>query len=84
MSLQKERIHYLLEAYISKRATAAEENELMDWILEAGEDSELKSYMLEIWNQQPAAKDLSYVNWKEIYSRIVQSPVVSSEPKVEK
>ena len=51
MPLHRERIHYLLEAYISKQASTAEENELMDWILEAEEDSELKNYMLEIWNQ---------------------------------
>ena len=82
MLLSKERIHYLLEAYISKRATAIEENEFMEWILEAGEDSELKSYMLGIWNQHYPAKDLSYVYWNEIYSRAMQPPVVSLEPKV--
>lgn len=84
MSLPKKRIHYLLEAYISKRATAMEENELMEWILEAGEDSELKSYMLEIWNQCLPVKDLSYVNWDEIYSRAMQAEVVSIKPKVKK
>jgi hypothetical protein len=34
MALPKERIYYLLEAYISKQATIAEESELMDWVLE--------------------------------------------------
>jgi len=84
MSLPKERIHYLLEAYISKRATTIEENELMEWILEAGEDSELKSYMLETWNQRHPADDLSYVDWDKIYARAMQSPIVSVEPKVRK
>ncbi len=83
MLLSKERIYYLLEAYISQRATSAEENELMNWILEAEEDSELKSYMLEIWDQHQPAVDLSYVNWNEIYARAIQSPV-SLEPKVRK
>jgi ferric-dicitrate binding protein FerR (iron transport regulator) len=84
MLLPKERIHYLLEAYISKRATAIEENELMEWILEAGEDSELKNYILEIWNSYNPTEDLSYVNWNEMYSRIKQPPVVALEPKVRK
>lgn len=84
MSSSKERIHYLLEAYISKQTSAEEENELMDWILEAGEDSELKSYILSIWNEYRPTGNLSYVDWNEIYSRVVQPPVVSLEPKVKK
>lgn len=84
MPLSKERIHYLLEAYISKRVSTEEEDELMDRILEAKEDSELKTYMLEIWNQHHYEKDLSYVNWDEIYSRVMPSPVVSIERKVKR
>ncbi|HUZ57243.1 MAG TPA: FecR domain-containing protein [Hanamia sp.] len=84
MSLPKERIHYLLEAYISKQANAAEESELMVWVLEAGKDSELKSYVLDIWNQHKPSEDLSYVDWDGIYSCIMQPPVVSMEPKVRK
>ncbi|MEO9145266.1 MAG: hypothetical protein ABI237_06875, partial [Ginsengibacter sp.] len=72
MSLTKERIHYLLNAYISKRATSVEENELMEWILEAKEDSELKNYVLTIWNENKSAEDLSYVDWDEIYSNVIQ------------
>lgn len=84
MSLPKERIHYLLEAYISKQANAAEESELMVWVLEAGKDSELKNYVLDIWNQHKPSEDFSYVDWDGIYSRIMQPPVVSMEPKVRK
>jgi ferric-dicitrate binding protein FerR (iron transport regulator) len=84
MLLPKERIHYLLEAYISKRATAIEENELMEWILEAGEDSELKNYILEIWNGYNSTEDLSYVNWNEMYSRIKQPSGGAFESKVRK
>ncbi len=84
MSLSKERILYLLEAYVSKRASAAEESELIDWVLEAGEDSEFESYVLDTWNHYKPAEDLSYVNWDEIYSRVMQSPGVFMEPKVRK
>jgi len=82
MPLPKERIHYLLEAYISKKASAAEVDELMDWFLETGEDSELKSYMLDIWNQYKPAEKPSDVNWDEIYSRVMQPAVVPVEPKI--
>ena len=49
-----------------------EENELMKWILEAKEDSELKNYVLGIWNENKSAEDLSYVNWDEIYSSVIR------------
>lgn len=84
MALPKERIHFLLQAYISKQASVQEENELMSWLLEAEEDSELKSYMLKIWNEYQPARDISYVNWDEMYSRVLQSSVVLIEPKVRK
>ena len=82
MSLTKERIHYLLDAYISKRANPMEENELMEWILEAKEDSELKNYVLDIWNKNKSAEDLSYVNWDEIYFKVIHPKVVPLQPKV--
>lgn len=82
MSLPKQRIHYLLEAYISKQANAAEENELMEWVIEAEETPELKEYMLDIWNHLKPTEDLSYVDWDEIYSRIVLVPAASTKPKL--
>ena len=82
MALTKERIYYLLTAYISKKATTEEESELMDWVLEAEEDSELKSYVLDIWNQYEPGEDFSDVDWDEIYSRAVQAPVVPINPKI--
>ncbi|MGN6298656.1 MAG: FecR family protein [Ginsengibacter sp.] len=82
MPLTKERIHYLLDTYLSKKATPMEESELMGWILEAKEDSELKNYVLRIWNENKSAEDLSYVNWDEIYSSVIRPKVVSLQPKV--
>jgi transmembrane sensor len=82
MSLTKERIHYLLKAYISKQATAAEESELMDWVLGAEEGSELKGFVLDIWNHYKPTEDFSYVDWNEIYSRVVHSPVGSIKSNV--
>lgn len=84
MSSTKERIYYLLDAYISKRANDTEEKELMEWILEANEDSELKNYVLDIWNRYKSTEDFSYVNWDEIYSGAIQSRVVAIEPKIKR
>ncbi len=84
MLSSKERIYYLLEAYISRQATATEESEFMDWILEAGEESALKDYVLDIWNQYKTEEDLSYVNWDQIYLRAMQQPVVSIDPGIKK
>ena len=58
-----------------------EESELMGWILEAKEDSELRNYVLRIWNENKSGEDLSYVNWDEIYSSVIQLKVVSLQPK---
>lgn len=77
MPLSKDRVRYLIKAYILKQANADEENELMDWLLNAEEDSELKNYVLDIWNQYKPSEDLSYVDWDQIYSRVMQSPVVA-------
>jgi ferric-dicitrate binding protein FerR (iron transport regulator) len=74
MLLPKERVLYLLEAYISKRSTIAEENELMEWILEAGEDAGLKDFALDIWDQQHPVKHLSDRDWNTMYDRIMKAP----------
>ncbi|MCO5238691.1 MAG: FecR domain-containing protein [Chitinophagaceae bacterium] len=71
MVLPKERIFYLLEAYISKRSTSAEENELMEWIRGAGEDAELKDFVLDIWNREHSVDRLSDADWDTIYARVV-------------
>ena len=73
MALPKERVFYLLEAYISERSTAAEEDELMAWILKAGEDAGLKDFVWDIWNQQHPAKQLSDADCNTIYARVMQA-----------
>lgn len=77
MALPKERVFHLLDAYISKRSTTDEENELMAWILEAGEDAELKNFAWDIWNQQNHTKYLSDGDWNMVYACIMK---VSEDP----
>ena len=73
MALPKERVFYLLQAYISQRSTIDEENELMEWILEADEDTGLKDFVLDIWNKEDPVKRLSDADWNTIYTRIMKA-----------
>ena len=84
MSLPKDRISYLLEAYTSKTATAQQEHELMEWMQEAQEDSELKTYMQGLWNRYQPGTHFSYVDWNRMFEDIMQKDKVYSivpEPK---
>jgi ferric-dicitrate binding protein FerR (iron transport regulator) len=84
MQLSKEKIYYLLDAYTSGNATMQEEDELMHWLIEANEDSELKSYVLSIWNEYSRSSNRSSVNWDELYARVMQSSGGFSHSKVRK
>lgn len=84
MSLSKDRIAYLLEAYTSQKATAREEQELMEWMQEAQEDSELKAYIESLWQQRPSGSTSSHVNWDQMFNNVIHSDKVFSiapEPK---
>lgn len=78
MALPDERIFYLLETYTSQKATAAEEEELMTWMREAGEDAELKQYMQQLWDQYQPGTDFSYVNWDGMFNGIIPQEVLPS------
>lgn len=78
MPLSNERIAYLLEAYTSQKATAREEQELMEWIQEAPEDSELKAYIEGLWEQRQPATGSGHVNWDQIFNNVIQSDKVFS------
>lgn len=78
MSLLKERLAYLLEAYTSQKATALEEQELLEWMQEAQEDSELKAYVRNLWDQRQLSADSSHVNWDGMFDRITGSDKVLS------
>lgn len=82
MQLPKERIYYLLDVYISGITTMQEEDELMDWLIEANEDSELKSYMLSIWNAYSGSNNRSSADWDELYDRVMQSSAGFAHSKV--
>jgi len=78
MPLPEERIMYLLEAFTSKTATQQEEDELMQWVEEARENSELKDYMQKLWNGYQPGTDFNQVDWETMYQNIMQKEKVYS------
>jgi len=81
MMLSKERIHYLLEAFIAKRATSLEEQELMEWIYDAKDDIEFKSYIEKLWNSHDPAANAGNVDWDKMFNSIIQKDVYSIAPE---
>jgi ferric-dicitrate binding protein FerR (iron transport regulator) len=72
MSLPKERIYYLLEAYTSNKATAQEEQELLDWMQDEQDDIEFKAFIQQIWDNPPAHHN-DQVDWNHVFEQIVRS-----------
>ncbi|MBL7735269.1 MAG: FecR domain-containing protein [Chitinophagaceae bacterium] len=82
MELSKDRVFYLLDAYISKRSTVSEENELMEWLRKPGYHSELKDFVWDIWSRQHPEKRLSDADWDAIYTRAISDPKAAPSVKV--
>jgi transmembrane sensor len=78
MLLPNERIAYLLEAYTAKKATAAEEHELMEWLQEAQDDAALKKYIENLWNNHQAGSEANAVDWDSMFNRVLQGDKVYS------
>lgn len=79
--MKKEQITYLLDAYTWGRATEEETNELMNWVLKAENDEDLKGYVLDIWEQQHSGEIYAPVDWEELYSQIISASDIE-KPKV--
>ena len=71
-----ERIHYLINTYVSKTASPEEEAELMEWVQEAEEDSALKTYMLGLWENHHSGQQFPGVDWEQIYARALSDEEV--------
>ena len=72
MSQQEDNIPILLEAYRSKTATAEQEQELMEWVLEADSDEVLKESMRNIWNQFQPQEHSNNVDWNNMFEKIIE------------
>lgn len=63
----------LLEAFISKTATAEQEQELMAWLLEADRDDDLKEYVQKTWKQFQPQVHSNNVEWDQMFEKIIVS-----------
>jgi transmembrane sensor len=85
MLLSKERILYLLKAFTDKTASKEEEEELLAWMREAPEDSELKTFIYGLWQEYPEGKSFNYVDWNTMLSTILKhEKVISIAPQTRK
>ena len=69
MALSKKRISYLLEAYSTRKATRAEEDELFEWI-KKGDEKPFKKHIEKLvldYNELVPA-----VEWERMYERIME------------
>ncbi|HXS58486.1 MAG TPA: hypothetical protein VN726_20295, partial [Hanamia sp.] len=85
MLLSKERILYLLKAFTDKTASKEEEEELLAWMREAPEDSELKTFIYGLWQEYPEGKSFNYVDWNTMLSTILKDEkLISIAPQTRK
>ncbi len=80
MSLEKEELSILLESYISKTATEEEQQKLMEFFVEAEEDTELKGYMQKIWEQFHSEEHSNHVDWNSMFENIMDQEKVVPVP----
>ncbi|MEC5145373.1 FecR domain-containing protein [Chitinophaga sp. 212800010-3] len=66
-----ERIFYLLEAYTSGTASTGEEQELMTWMADAEEDSELKEYVRKFWSNYKPDNVYDKIDWDSMFNKII-------------
>lgn len=72
----QERIFYLLNAYTSKTATAAEEAELMNWMVEAQEDDALKAFIQHTWDSFQPAAHTNKIDWNGMFESMMHQEKV--------
>ncbi len=72
MSLTDERVAYLLQVWISRQSTAAEEQELFNWLANNGDPSLVKLHIQQLTEQFASTDKVSAVDWESLYEKILQ------------
>ena len=73
MSLTDERVAYLLQVWTSRQSTAAEEQELFNWLANNTDSSLVKGHIQQLTEQYTGADMVSAVDWESLYERILHS-----------
>ncbi len=65
--LPENRINYLLEAWIKRTSTEAEEQELFNWLVDTNDTSALKTKVQQMLLQDHPNVETSNVDWSQLY-----------------
>jgi transmembrane sensor len=72
MSLSKDRISYLLQAWTSRKATMAEEQELFDCMNAKGNENVVNDHITKLVKEYKSNNLLPSMEWENIYQQILQ------------
>lgn len=75
MSLSKERILYLLDAYSSERAVEAEEQELFAWVNENRNHKLLQEHIQKLIEQYNSGEPVHSVDWERLGEQILNKTI---------
>lgn len=81
MAIPKSRITYLLEAYSSRKATPAEEEELFQWV-KKGHQQPIKKHIEKLVSNHNFNELVPAVEWERMYQRILEekdAPVIGQK-----
>lgn len=82
MSLSKERILYLLDAYSSDRAVEAEEQELFAWVNENRSDELLQEHIQKLIEQYNSEEPVYSVDWARLREQILNKTITQKPSSV--
>jgi hypothetical protein len=73
MSQTNERISFLLQAWVSRRASRAEEAELMEWFAGGGDSVFLQEYTNRLLAAYNESEPVPAADWETLYEKILQN-----------
>ncbi len=71
MKFSEDRVAYLLEVYSEGRATAAEEQELFNWVAK-GKDKPVKEHIEKLLSSYHPGEAVVPADWEQLYQRIIK------------
>lgn len=74
--MSNNRLKYLLERYAADASTPEETRELLEWIKDLKDDTQLKEKVKELWSERNLDEPVPQTDWNTIYARIANVPVI--------
>ena len=74
--MSNNRLKYLLEQYAGDASTPEETRELLEWIKDIKDDTQLKEKVKELWTDHSLSEALPQTDWNTIYARIANVAVI--------